>query len=73
MLMPLYGGGFTVAWIQIAVFYYTSGILLHYVAPALLPVKNIQVQPRGSGDIGRDALGSLGTRGWWLRHACGVV
>ncbi|KAG2483646.1 hypothetical protein HYH03_017522 [Edaphochlamys debaryana] len=59
-LVPLYGGGFWVAFTQLVVFYYTVGALLHFVVPRIVPVKGIQVQPRKQGDVLRDAIYSIG-------------
>jgi hypothetical protein len=61
-LAPLYGGGFTVAFLQIAALYYASAALLHFVVPRLLPVQPIQQEARNPGDVRRDALGSIGAR-----------
>ena len=55
-----YEGGFWVAFRQLVVFYYACGFLIHFVAPKLLPVKNIQTSERKSGEVRRDALCSLG-------------
>ena len=59
-MLPLYGGGFTAAFLQLTVFYYTFGVLLHYIVPLISSVKGIQEQPRKPGDVSRDALQSLG-------------
>jgi hypothetical protein len=61
-LAPLYGGGFTVAFLQIAAVYYASAALLHFVVPRALPVQHIQKEARNPGDLSRDALGSIGAR-----------
>ena len=36
----------------------------NFVAPRLLPVQGVQVQPRSPGDVSRDALNSLGAAAW---------
>mmetsp|Transcript_12335 Transcript_12335/g.26636 ORF Transcript_12335/g.26636 Transcript_12335/m.26636 type:complete len:302 (-) Transcript_12335:896-1801(-) len=59
-LMPLYGGGFWVAFTQVCAFYYFAGIVLHWVFPRILPVKNIQPDPRKPGVVARDAFYSIG-------------
>ena len=61
MLGPLWGGGFVPAFLQLVALYYPAGLLLHCVAPRLLPVKGVQVAPRNEGDVWRDAVTSLGT------------
>lgn len=76
LLSPLYGGGFLVAFAQLAAFYYPLGVLLHIIVPALLPVRGIQKEPRGAGEPLRDALASIGEGfGWqshWLMHCVWV-
>lgn len=62
MLPPLWGGGFPVAFAQLFVFYYASGALLHWVVPALGPLKGIQDAPRKPGEVARDAASSIGAR-----------
>jgi hypothetical protein len=59
-LQPLWGGGFTVALCQLSLFYYVLGALLHWVLPLLYPVRGIQEAPRKPGEVGRDALNSIG-------------
>lgn len=59
-LLPLYGGGFWVAFSQLILFYYAVGAILHYVLPRILPVKGIQQQARKRGEVLRDAVYSLG-------------
>ncbi|KXZ52174.1 hypothetical protein GPECTOR_10g803 [Gonium pectorale] len=59
-LRPLYGGGFWVAFAQLAVFYYSVGALLHWALPRLLRVQAIQTQPRKKGEVLRDAFYSIG-------------
>lgn len=57
---PLWGGGFLVAFTQLSVFYYALGAVLHFILPSLSPVKGIQEQQRRPGEVGRDAVNSLG-------------
>jgi hypothetical protein len=61
-LLPLWGGGFLVAFAQLTAFYYGLGALLHWGLPALLPtqLQGIQAAPRKQGEVSRDALSSLG-------------
>jgi hypothetical protein len=61
-MLPLYGGGFTAAFLQVGVFYYAFGVLLHFIVPLVSPVKGIQEHPRKPGEVTRDALHSLGER-----------
>lgn len=56
----LYGGGFVLAFIQLFVFYYTAGCILHYLVPSIFPVINIQEHEKRPGDVQRDILHSLG-------------
>ena len=59
-LGPLWGGGYWVALRQAAAVYYAAAVVLHYVAPTLLPVRSVQKgQPR-QGQVTREALTSLG-------------
>lgn len=59
-MIPLYGGGFCAAYVQLLIFYYSVGAVLHLVVPAILPVQGIQKQERGSSDVSRDMVSSLG-------------
>jgi hypothetical protein len=59
-MLALYGDGFLTAFAQQALFYYLLGAVLHFVIPAVVNVKSIQDQPRGEGEVARDALHSLG-------------
>jgi hypothetical protein len=59
-LVPLYGGGFWVAFTQLVVFYYTVGAILHSVLPRVIPVHGIQQQQRKKGEVLRDAFYSIG-------------
>ncbi|KAK9827400.1 hypothetical protein WJX81_007445 [Elliptochloris bilobata] len=59
-MLPLYGGGFTTAALQVAAVYYGVAFLLHCLVPLAVPVKSIQVQPRQPGQASREALYSLG-------------
>lgn len=58
--MQLYGGGFFDAWLQLMVFYYGAGILLHCVIPRVLPVESVQKNERATSDLLRDCVYSLG-------------
>lgn len=60
-MLPLYGGGFLVAALQVSAVYYGTAILLHWLVPQIWSVKSIQVQPRQPGQVAREALFSLGT------------
>eukprot|EP00877_Chromochloris_zofingiensis_P005495 jgi/Chrzof1/14947/Cz09g21230.t1 len=59
-MLPLYGGGFIAACVQLTALYYLAGLVLHHVIPRVFPVKGIQLQPRDKGDVARDAICSLG-------------
>jgi hypothetical protein len=61
-LGPFYGGGFVPAFLQLLTFYYLAGGAIHFLLPALLPVKGIQSAPRARGEALRDAIYSLGAR-----------
>lgn len=58
--MPLYGGGFWVACMQLVAYYYACGAVLHFIVPRVINVKGIQAQKRKPGEVLRDALYSLG-------------
>jgi len=58
--LPLYGGGFFVAFLQLCTFYYSTAAILHFVLPRLLTLKSVQVHARSPGDVRRDALASIG-------------
>lgn len=60
-LSPLYGGGFRIGFLQLSLVYYTSAVFLHFVLPRLINVRSVQgSSKRQPGDLGRDALCSLG-------------
>lgn len=59
-LLQLYGGGYINALLQTACTYYFACIVLHWIAPGILPVQSIQVQSRQPGQITREAFNSLG-------------
>lgn len=63
-MLPLYGGGFWVALLQATCVYYAAAIVLHYLVPALFPVKSIQKGDRQPRQVAREACSSLG--GWLL-------
>ncbi|KIZ04044.1 sterol desaturase [Monoraphidium neglectum] len=58
--MPLWGGGFLPAFVQLVTFYYLLGLVLHCVVPRLFVVQGIQKEPRGEGEPLRDAIASIG-------------
>ena len=60
---PLYGGGYWVALAQACLVYYLLAVVLHWVVPALLPVRSIQPGKRRSGQVTQEALNSLGAQG----------
>lgn len=60
--LPLYGGGFCAALLQVALVYYTTAIVLHYVVPGLWQPASIQVAPRRRGQVAEEILNSLGAR-----------
>ncbi len=59
-LLQLYGGGYINALLQTSCTYYIACIVLHWIAPRVLPVQNIQVQSRQPGQVSREAFNSLG-------------
>lgn len=58
--LPLYGGGFWVALLQVALVYYSTAVVLHFVIPWLLQPASIQVAPRRRGQVAEEVLNSLG-------------
>ena len=73
MMLELYGGGYINALLQTSFTYYIACIVLHWVAPALLPVQNIQVQSRQPGQVTREAIYSLGKLPEELMHSHGSL
>ncbi|KAK9815322.1 hypothetical protein WJX72_001696 [[Myrmecia] bisecta] len=59
-MLSLYGGGYWIAVLQVAVVYYAAAVLLHWVAPAFFPVKVIQKSDRQPGQVAREAVNSIG-------------
>lgn len=59
-LLQLYGGGYINALLQTSCTYYIACIVLHWIAPRILPVQSIQVQSRQPGQVSREAFNSLG-------------
>lgn len=59
-LLQLYGGGYINALLQTSCTYYIACIVLHWIAPRILPVHSIQVQSRQPGQVSREAFNSLG-------------
>lgn len=57
---PLYGGGYWAALGQVASVYFASAVLLHYVVPALLPMRSIQKGQRRPGQVTQEVINSLG-------------
>ena len=57
---PLYGGGFWVAFAQASLLYYSVAVVLHYLVPALVPVKSTQKGERSQGQVSREVLLSIG-------------
>ena len=72
-MLELYGGGYINALLQTSFTYYIACIVLHWVAPALLPVQNIQVQSRQPGQVTREAIYSLGELPEELMHSHGSL
>jgi hypothetical protein len=66
----LYGGGFSLAIVQLLAFYYTAGCILHYLVPSIFPVVSIQEHERRPGDVQRDCLHSLGVTLHGLPQHC---
>jgi sterol desaturase/sphingolipid hydroxylase (fatty acid hydroxylase superfamily) len=60
VLHPLYGGGFFVAFAQVATVYYTTAAFLHWIVPIWFPVSSVQksATPR-PGQAAREALNSV--------------
>ena len=56
----MYGGGFSLAFAQLLMFYYSAGCILHFLVPRVLPVISIQEHERRPGDVQRDCIQSLG-------------
>lgn len=61
-LPPLYGGGFCAALLQVALVYYSTAVVLHFLIPWLLHPPTIQVAPRPRGQVAEEIINSLGAR-----------
>ena len=68
--MPLVGGGFWPAFLQVSAAYYAAAVLLHYIVPALVRVRSIQKGQRRPGQVSEEAAQSLGERGRRARCRC---
>lgn len=58
--MRLYGDGFATAFIQLTIFYYLIGSMIHFIIPVIFPIKYIQNVQQGRSEVFRDAIYSLG-------------
>eukprot|EP01024_Parvocaulis_polyphysoides_P031644 TRINITY_DN28517_c0_g1_i4.p1 TRINITY_DN28517_c0_g1~~TRINITY_DN28517_c0_g1_i4.p1 ORF type:complete len:304 (+),score=4.35 TRINITY_DN28517_c0_g1_i4:85-912(+) len=59
-MFPLVGGGFQFAFLQLFLFYYVLGFLLHFVLPKIFNVKSIQKNPRKDNQLQQESFNSLG-------------
>jgi lathosterol oxidase len=59
-MLPLYGGGFYVAFAQACMVYYTAATILHFVVPAVVPVASVQSGKTKPGQEFREARSSIG-------------
>ena len=73
-LLPLYGGGYRVAFMQVLVVYYAAASILHWVVPALVTVHSVEKGRRRPGQVAQEAWDCLGEmpphQGAVLRVAC---
>lgn len=60
-MLPLYGGGFWVAFTQACVVYYAAAAALHFVVPRLWAVSSVQVGKPKEGQVASEAINCLGT------------
>ena len=61
-LPPLTGGGFWVAFAQVALVYYGFAAAIHWAIPRLFEVESVQVGKRRPGQVKKEALLSIGER-----------
>jgi hypothetical protein len=59
-LPPLTGGGFWVAFAQVALVYYGFAAAIHWAIPVLFEVESVQVGNRRPGQVKKEALLSRG-------------
>ena len=59
-LPPLTGGGFWVAFAQVALVYYGFAAAIHWVIPRFFEVESVQVGKRRPGQVKKEALLSIG-------------
>jgi len=59
-LPPLTGGGFWVAFAQVALVYYGFAAAIHWLIPRLFAVESVQVGQRRPGQVRKEALLSIG-------------
>ena len=57
---PLYGGGFLAALLQVAVVYYPTATVLHFVVPFLGRLPRFQSAARRRGQVTQEALNAIG-------------
>jgi hypothetical protein len=57
---PLTGGGFWVAFAQVALVYYGFAAAIHWVIPRFFDVDSVQVGERRPGQVKKEALLSIG-------------
>ena len=63
-LPPLTGGGFWVAFAQVALVYYGFAAAIHWVIPRFFEVESVQVGKRRPGQVKKEALLSIGAFGF---------
>lgn len=61
-MLPLVGGGYGVALLQVSLVYYVAAAVLHYVVPALVSVQSVQHASPKPGQVRQEALRSIGAR-----------
>ena len=61
-LPPLTGGGFWVAFAQVALVYYGFAAAIHWAIPTFFAVESVQVGERRPGQVRREALLSIGEK-----------
>lgn len=59
-LPPLTGGGFWVAFAQVALVYYGFAAAIHWLIPRFFAVESVQVGKRRPGQVRKEALLSIG-------------
>lgn len=62
-MLPLYGGGFWVAFTQACLVYYAAAAALHFLVPRVMSVSSVQVGKPKQGQVLNEAINCIGMCG----------